>query len=97
MTKYEIIILLIKYVISVLLIINLTITRKAGTLIKSIVISFITVSGICLVNLVLQQTTRFNSGKPFYYFNFIDFIIIVLIVNIFIKSTVKEKLFNLDN
>ena len=81
----------LKYVICLWLIIDLTKKKKVGTLFKSILLTFIGFSIVIFVNLIFSIFTKNHSEFPFYYINFIDFILVSLLLNKFLLKAPKEN------
>lgn len=92
MNRYEIVISAVKYILCLILIINLVKSKESDTLIKAIVTSFIVVSIASFTNLILQLTTSFNTGRLFISFNFLDYLNITLILNILLKKRKRKML-----
>jgi len=44
---------------------------------------------------LLSMAELFNDGRPFYEVNFIDFLDVTLLINVFMKQSGSEKIKNL--
>jgi hypothetical protein len=84
MLNYGIIIFIIKYLVCLGLFYYTIKTKRTEFLYKAIGITFIAISLMIIVNFLLLTFNYIKSEVPFYYSNFIDFVSIVLIVNMFL-------------
>jgi hypothetical protein len=84
MLNYGIIIFIIKYLVCLGLFYYTIKTKRTEFLYKAIGITFIAISLMIIVNFWLLTFNYIKSEVPFYYSNFIDFVSIVLIVNMFL-------------
>lgn len=84
MENYEVIIFIAKYIICLVLLYYTIKSKKTELLYKAIIGTFATFSIVIILNLLLTYLKNIESKVPFYYINFIDFISIALIVNLFL-------------
>lgn len=86
MLNYETILFFIKYLICLGLFYYLIKTKRAELLFKAFGVTFIAFSLIVIINFLLSTFNSIESKAPFYEINFIDFISIVLILNLFLHK-----------
>jgi hypothetical protein len=86
MSNYGIILFLVKYIVCLVLLYYTNKTKRTELLFKAVVITFITFSIMIIANLLLAIFKGVESSHPFYEINGIDFISIVLIINLFLKK-----------
>jgi hypothetical protein len=84
MLNYGIIFFFIKYFICLGLFYYTIKTKRTELLFKAIGLTFIAFSIIVIINFLLATLKYVESNVPFYEINFIDFISIVLILNLFL-------------
>lgn len=86
MENFSIWIFVLKYSICLVLLLYMIKINKTETLLKSIVITFIGLTIVIIGNLLLSIPNTTYRTNPFYYINFIDFVSIALIINLFLKK-----------
>jgi len=82
---------LIRYLFCVGLLFYTYKSKKERYLLNTILISFAALSIIMVADYLLSLTVLFNDGRPFYEVNFIDFLVVTLVVNALRKQQVNEK------
>jgi bacteriorhodopsin len=85
MLNYELYFFLGKYIICLGLIIHLIKTKNTKHLFQAISTSFLVVSGIILINFLLTLNSGHQPEKPFYFMDFTQFMLMVLVLNYFIS------------
>jgi hypothetical protein len=86
MLNYGIIFFIIKYLVCLGLFYYIIKTKRTELVFKSVGITFIAFSIIVIINLLLSIFDFIESHAPFYEINFIDFISVVLIINLFLHK-----------
>ncbi len=84
MLNYGIIFFFFKYLVCLGLFYYIIKTKQTELLFKAIGITFIAFSIIVIINFLLSIFKYIESNIPFYEINFVDFISIVLIINLFL-------------
>ena len=86
MSNYGIILFLVKYLVCLALLYYTNRTKSTELLFNAVVKTFIFFSIIIIANLLLSIFKGSEGNVPFYDINGIDFILIVLIINLLLKK-----------
>lgn len=91
MWNYETIVFVIKYLACIIMMIHLFKTKIWAQFPQALSVSFIGFSVVIVVNLIISIFKQSQLNQPFYYISFIDFILIVLILNYLLNKRSEKK------